>query len=57
LTTESLVDVVMEETGGQGVDFLLETVPLTEQLSTTTSAGLHELTPSCTSFAHARAHN
>ncbi|ELR14424.1 alcohol dehydrogenase GroESlike domain containing protein [Acanthamoeba castellanii str. Neff] len=38
LTTESLVDAVMEETGGQGVDFLLETIPLTEHLSTTTAA-------------------
>lgn len=41
LTTESLVDAVMEETGGQGVDFLLETIPLTEHLSTTTAAGFH----------------
>jgi len=41
LTTENLVDAVMEETGGQGVDFLLETIPLTEHLSTTTAAGFH----------------
>lgn len=32
LTTEDLLSTVMEETGGQGVDFILETVPFTEPL-------------------------
>jgi len=33
LTTESLFDAVMEETGGQGADFILETIPFTKPMT------------------------
>jgi len=40
LTTENLFDAVMEETGRQGVDIILQTVPSTQPIPTTFVLGL-----------------